>query len=293
MDWIIPISPAETSRGFMQPETATAAHQALRTNGVALLRPVFARDVISGLYQGYLDRYGGLDAKEMANRASAPPPNPFFNVGELRWDITPRIDGVFADPAVLANPLLRSFLPLLLGNNSRLSAFTIVASFPGSAMQPIHRDSPHLFPGVRSGDDLPAYAIIASVPLVDVDLETGPTGFWLGSHLWPANQTASLDTMTRIPFARGDCMLFDYRTLHAGLGNRSQRVRPVLYMAYTRRWYFDEMNYENRTPLNMPLETYLTLPEAIRPMLFRVYSQAMHSRHITEDMPRWPEKPAG
>jgi hypothetical protein len=293
MDWDISISADEGARGHMTPETGTAVHRALRTHGVALLRQAFPDDVMGKLHREFLDRYGGLDARQMANRASAPAPNPIFNVGEMRWDITPRMDGAFADPAVFANPLLRNFLPLLLGGTLRLSAFTIVASFPGSAMQETHRDGPHLFPEGRFGDELPAYAIIVSVPLVDVDQETGPTGFWLGSHLWPANRSADLDAVVGIPSRRGDCILYDYRTLHVGLANQSQHVRPLLYMAYTRRWYYDETNYENRIALDMSLDTYLALPEAVRSILFRAFSQAMQSKYVSRSMPRRSEKPAG
>jgi hypothetical protein len=291
MDWIVPVSIDERARGYMRSEKATAVHGALRAHGVALLRGAFAEGLIDRLYSEYLERYGGLSAEEMTERAREPAPNPFFNVGERRWDVTPRIDGPFADPGVLANPLLHSFLPLVLGNNLRLSAFTIVASYPGSAMQSIHRDSPVLFPEAKATEALPPYSIVVSLPLIDVDRETGPTGFWLGSHKWAAADLPEYDTVTAAPLRRGDCLLYDYRTLHVGLPNQSRGVRPVLYMAFTRRWYFDEMNYENRTPLDMPLETYLGFPESIRPMLFRVYSQAMHARHLAATMPRWPANP--
>jgi ectoine hydroxylase-related dioxygenase (phytanoyl-CoA dioxygenase family) len=286
MDWMISVSADEGARGLMQPETAAAVHRALRVHGVALLQQAFSEDVMGTLHQEFLHRYGGLDDRQMADRASAPAPNPFVNVGEMRWDITPRIDGALADPAVFANPLLRNFLPLLLGGDSRLSAFTIVTSFPGATMQETHRDSRPLFPETRSGDQVPAYAIIVSVPLVDVDLEMGPTGFWLGSHLWPADRAGDLDTVTGIPSRRGDCVLYDYRTLHAGLANQSQQVRPLLYMAYTRRWFYDEVNYENRIALDMPLDTYLALPEAVRPMLFWVFSEAMRSKYVSRSVPR-------
>jgi hypothetical protein len=55
-------------------------------------------------------------------------------------------------------------------------------------------------------------------------------------------------------------------------------------MAYTRRWYYDETNYENRIALDMSLDTYLALPEAVRPMLFRVFSQVMQSKYVSRSM---------
>jgi hypothetical protein len=52
-------------------------------------------------------------------------------------------------------------------------------------------------------------------------------------------------------------------------------------MAYTRRWFYDEANYANRIALDMSLDTYLALPEAVRPMFFRVFSQAMTSKYVS------------
>ena len=95
-----------------------------------------------------------------------------------------------------------------------------------------------------------------AVPLVDVDLETGPTGVWLGSHRSGRVVAVQGKDMTACALQRGDCMMLDYRTLHAGLPNRSGQARPIVYMVYGRRWFFDDVNYINRIPLDMPLEHY-------------------------------------
>jgi hypothetical protein len=49
-------------------------------------------------------------------------------------------------------------------------------------------------------------------------------------------------------------MLVDYRTMQAGLANMSERVRPILYLAYERPWFFDFGNHIRRIPLDLPLE---------------------------------------
>jgi len=89
---------------------------------------------------------------------------------------------------------------------------------------------------------LPAHAINVAIPLIDVAVETGPTGIWLGSHKWPESYIPPPEAMTSVPFQRGDCILVDYRTLHTGLPNHSNLVRPIIYMTYARTWFFDECN---------------------------------------------------
>jgi hypothetical protein len=65
-----------------------------------------------------------------------------------------------------------------------------------------------------------------------------------------------------MPGQRGDCMLVDYRTMRAGLANMSERVRPILYLAYERPWFFDFGNHIRRIPLDLPLEQYHQVPPA-------------------------------
>jgi len=278
MDWIIPVSERERADGALFPSTAEATRRALRTEGLALLRGTFPAAVIHGLHQEYLGQYGALSSRQMADRAKDPPPNPFLEVGDARYEITPRMKGRFGNPEVFANPLLCRFLASLLGENMRLSGFTIVVSFPGSTVQHVHRDHLHLFADL--GPVLPVYAINIAVPLVDVNLETGPTGVWPGSHRWQDTQIPSPETATRVSFQRGDCVILDYRTLHLGLPNQSNTVRPILYMVYARTWFFDEVNHEGRTSLDMSLETYHSLPVSVRPLVLRAYSQAMRAQML-------------
>jgi hypothetical protein len=282
MDWIIAVSKAERAAEALSPETAEAAFRALRVEGVAILRGLFSETFVDGLYKEYIAQFGALNAGEMNARAKSPPPHPFLKVGGKRYDITPRIVGAFADPAIFADPILMNILRHLLGSDLKLGGFTIVVSFPEAPGQHIHRDHPQLFPEGNLGSVLPAHAINVAVPLVDVDIETGPTGIWLGSHRWADSQRSESGAMTRVPYQRGDAVLVDYRTLHTGLPNQSRRMRPVLYMVYSRTWFSDDTNYKNRTSLNMPLETYRGLPEAAQDLLLRAYSQAMRSRQVAE-----------
>jgi len=282
MDWIIPVSQAESTAGSLLRATASAAYDAMRKSGCVLLRGVFPAGAIDALYREYQSQYGAMDSRQMAEQSAKPLPNPFLEVGGGRYEITPRMSGVFGAPELFANVLLRRFLIPLLGSDMRLSGFTIVVSHPGAPLQHIHRDHAHLFAEPGVGSRLPVYAVNVSVPLIDVDLETGPTGIWPGTHMWPEGEVPTPETATMIPFQRGDCILMDYRTLHTGLPNRSTCARPIIYMVYTRTWFFDEVNHAGRAPLDMPLEKYLSLPETVRPLLLRAFSQAMRERQSSQ-----------
>lgn len=91
--------------------------------------------------------------------------------------------------------------------------------------------------------------------------------------------------MTIVPYQRGDGVLLDYRMLHSGSPNRSRRMRPILYMTYSRTWFFDETNYKSRTSLDMSLETFMSLPEAARHLLWRAYAQIMRAKQGAESEP--------
>lgn len=279
MDWIVPVSPAERAGQALSADTTRAARAALAQYGCLILKSVFETAFVDALMEQFVARYGAQDPAEMSRRARQPAPNPVLEVGERRFEIAVQMSGRFAAPQLFANPLLCGLLQPILGQDMRLSGFTAVVSYPGAAQQHVHQDHPLLFTEPGMSASLPAYAINVAVPLVDVDAQTGPTGLWPGSHLWPP-ALPSPDTVTMVPFQRGDCILLDYRTIHTGLPNRGTRARPILYMVYARTWFFDELNHVGRTSLDMSLEQFDTFPEPTKHLLMRVFSQAMRARQM-------------
>jgi Phytanoyl-CoA dioxygenase (PhyH)/SEC-C motif len=283
MDWVVEISAGETAGGALAPETEAAAHAAFREHGCVLLRGMFPPATVEAMHQEYLAQFGTLDKAAMGVAAEKPAPNRFLAVGDARFDITPRITGAFGRPDVFANPRLLKLLGPQLGSEIHLSNFTVVVSHPGSPPQHIHRDLGHLFPEGAVGPTLPVYAVNVAVPLIDIDLRTGPTGVWLGSHRWPSI-LGQFGNMTICALRRGDCMLLDYRTLHAGMPNASGGLRPIVYMVYARPWFFDNANHVSRIPLDMPIEHYNKLPASLQPLLTRAFSYAVRARwHEVDD----------
>ena len=278
MDWIVAVSASETASGELAPETESAALAAFQEHGCVLLRGALPVSTIEAMHQEYVAQFGTMGVAEMRAVAAQPPPNRLLEVGGSRYDITLRMTGAFGRPEVFANPLLLKILRPLLGRGMHLSNFTSVVSYPGAPKQHPHRDCSHLFEGPAVGPGLPVYAVNVAVPLIDVDLETGPTGVWLGSHRLAQTATVQDSAMTTCALQRGDCVMLDYRTLHAGLPNLSGRARPIVYMVYARPWFFDDVNHVNRIPLDMSVEHYEALPASVRPLLIRAYSHATRTR---------------
>jgi Phytanoyl-CoA dioxygenase (PhyH)/SEC-C motif len=277
MDWVVTVSPGETAGGELAPANEKAAYAALEQNGCVLLRGAFPLSTIEAMHREYSSQFGALDLAAMQAEAAKPPPNRFLKVGEARFDITVEMTGVFGMPDAFANRLLLKFLRPLLGEEMRLSNFTTVVAHPGAPQQHLHRDHGHLFfqPGV--GPNLPVYAVNVAVPLIDVDIAIGPTGVCFGSHRWMQNPEIPTP-MTVCTWRRGDCVLLDYRTMHAGMANFSQQARPIMYMVYACPWFFDDINHVNRISLDMPLDHYEELPESMRTLLLRAFSFATRAR---------------
>jgi ectoine hydroxylase-related dioxygenase (phytanoyl-CoA dioxygenase family) len=274
VDWIVTVSYEERAFGALNATTTKQALDSLAENGCVLLRGSFQERVVDSLYREFMSRYGSLDAHAMAAKSKEPPPTPVMEVGANRFEIALKMTGAFAALEVFANPLLLRLLAPLLGNDLRLSGFTAVASYPGASVQHIHRDHAHLFADNSVGAQLPTYAVNVSVPLIDVDTETGPTGIWPGSQHLPDTHRFSAETATVEEFRRGDAILIDYRTFHTGMPNRSTKLRPILYMVYSRSWFFDEVNHTQRSSLDVPMETLRTMPAHMQSLLLRAYRAA-------------------
>jgi hypothetical protein len=280
---IVPVSDAERGRGTLTPETTLIALTALHEQGTVILRGIYPAAFIDQLYQEFCNRYGGQGLAGMSALSQAPFPNPVQKVGDGRFEIAMRMTGPFGQPLLFGNPLLVNFLGPLLGNDlMRLGSVTAVASFPGAEMQHIHRDHQQLFHEfAQIGPALPLYAVNCSIPLIDIDAVMGPTAIWPGSHRWSEKQEASPHQgMASVPFQRGDAVLMDYRTMHTGLPNNSQTVRPILYLVYTREWFFDDNNHRGRAPLDIPLDHLQLLPADLRALMMRAFQQQVRARQL-------------
>jgi ectoine hydroxylase-related dioxygenase (phytanoyl-CoA dioxygenase family) len=222
----------------LDPETTAQAAAAFDTAGCLLVERALDVGVIDAMHDAFTERYHeflGADRRDDT-----------LEVGTGRSMVTVRLEPPFASPAVYASPVLLPVVAALMGR-AQLFAFGCVVSRPGAPDQHVHRDNPGLFGDPAIDTRLPTYAVSVLIPLVDMDEETGTTRLWPGTHRVPdvpPNQLP-VDPIIR----RGDALLADYRLVHGGTANRSQRPRPLLYNVYARPWFTDRSNYEKQRPL--------------------------------------------
>jgi len=136
----------------------------------------------------------------------------------------------------------------ILGEECRLTVMGCMLSQPGSQTQQWHSDGDHL----SEHEHLPPYAVNVFVPLVDVDASLGPTEFVPTTHLLFNYDPALPVPSVTIPTPAGECLLFDYRVKHRGLGNRGTHARPMMYITYGTKAWADRDNFSRKRYAKLP-----------------------------------------
>lgn len=231
-------------------------------HGCVLLKGVFAQDYMGELHRAFVATYSQYFEDREFDDA--------LKVGPQRIQVTVAIEGPFNSPRLYANNFILPVLKLVLGEHLILGSFGAVVSLPGAPNQHRHRDHPNIYElsETEATDPwvdvvLPPYALNCIVPLVPLNAINGTTHLWPGSHLVPKNKGELMPSVDPVVDV-GDCLLVDYRLLHAGKANHSANPRPILYNMYCRPWFRDSRNYRQQRPIRIPHEEYLRVPEEFR-----------------------------
>jgi hypothetical protein len=236
MEKKILLSEKEVQEGAWHANTLKMAEHLFLVHGYLNVENLYPKEFVRAIADAYMQQF--LFDEELTELKTG------TMVSHKRY-ITPiPLEGAFNDARLYANPLLLALLKQLLGPNLILSSLGAVTSFSGSMDQHPHADYFPLFEGKPEATAyLPPYAITVAVPLIDIDLLNGPTKVWPGSHhVYPVEMSMSSYEKHLVCGPIGSCYLWDYRTFHAGGSNHSDAARPLLYMAYTRRWFHDFLN---------------------------------------------------
>lgn len=175
-----------------------------------------------------------------------------------RYDMLYGTDAAPFDGAPLRDDApWRPLVDELLGGEATLLFCGLLMTLGGAAEQPWHTDGEHLFgPEVPI---LPPHCLNVFVPLVDITPEIGGTELCPGSHHLtrgvPEIYEQSAEHVRTIGWRgrplpleipAGSALLFDYRLLHRGLANRTDRIRPILYFTFAKPWFRDVHNFPRR-----------------------------------------------
>ena len=131
----------------------------------------------------------------------------------------------------------------LLGGSCKVHSVGCVFSLPGAGEQYWHSDGTHEGPAAGWADvDDPRkaaagpHAVCVFVPLVELTKTNGYTEFWKGSQhfasLMDKKGEQTLPGGTDAIVGEGDAIVYDFRTVHRGMANSSQSIRPIMYVLY-------------------------------------------------------------
>jgi hypothetical protein len=154
----------------------------------------------------------------------------------------------FTDPVLKENAPWLPIVYSMLGEDAVLKYTGLITSFPGSLDQPWHGDGPHLF---ESQLQCPPHALNVFIPLHEITEQLGPTEFVPGSHKI-ANASRDNELLKTNPkgvlsisplLDAGTILLYDYRVIHRGTQNCSDRSRHMFYLLYTKPWFNENINF--------------------------------------------------
>jgi ectoine hydroxylase-related dioxygenase (phytanoyl-CoA dioxygenase family) len=248
----IRLSENELTEGTLDPATRLLVRQAFNNAGVVIIENVFAPEYIVSLRNAFASCY----ARHLMDRES----DETLKVGDKRIMVPVEVAEQFNAPQLYANPLLFPLMQDMLGQECVLGSLGAVTALPGAEDQHIHRDHPFLFQEEAIDTLMPAYAVNVIIPLIAVDEHHGTTRVWPGSHrIWPPDEAKQLPSEDPV-VPLGSCILMDYRLLHGGTANRSQEMRPILYVIYHRPWFKDYVNFAKVRELRISAEEYSNIP---------------------------------
>lgn len=255
------VTPEERAQGALTTENLERAVRTFREAGFVVLEGVYEPGFVAGLrdaYQRLIERYladrGGIDALDGKT------------FGKNHIGIHPALTAPWSDARIVANPFADQVMSHLLGADYQCGYYHSNATYPGSDIQPMHRDSPALFSGEEMSVPHPVVNLVLNVPLVDFTLENGSTEVWPGTHLlvdrFGETRANAAERLASFPSVRtnvpaGSLVLRDLRLFHRGMPNRSDHVRPMLALVYVRGW-------RTTGELPIPRATWDAWPERAR-----------------------------
>lgn len=158
--------------------------------------------------------------------------------GCIRYDLKQPLDGVTL--SAVQNALSSGLASILLGasgDDALLCELGVIASTPGALRQPVHPDT------VCTGEKDEKPIFTSFIALQDVTDNMGPTCLIPATNNVAAHKAlcgieyqSHIDLLANSPNIRGtirkgDCIIFDSRTLHCGGENFSDLRRVLMYIS--------------------------------------------------------------
>lgn len=244
--------------GLADSEEIHAARDCFTRHGYVILDRIVPEARVNALHAEFNERYAHFLQDRETEES--------LEVGQRRFMVPVHFSGGFGDPLIFANPYVVALVRQLLGHNAILEAYGAINSLSGAEAQHVHRDGTMLF-GTDLAPLLPAHALTFALPLIEMNELHGTTAIWPDSHRWKEENSQVPPEIPVIPV--GSCLLWDFRLLHSGTVNRSDRHRPMVYATYARHWYRDALNFQKNTQKRLVFtpDFFDSIPEDTRVLL--------------------------
>ena len=229
-------TPSERRKGKLSEAHLQLALRTLRDTGFAVVERALPEDWIA-------------EARDRCNRdvkayLKDPAAKKKFLVdAKGHVGMPPKRKSPYMDSLAVANPYATPILDASLGAEVFCTYYNTNITWPGSAVQALHRDTHLLFPEL--GVPLPPHTVVVNIMLVDFTVENGATEVWPGSHLivdGPEDRGVPLEVRARaLPSVRtvvpaGSLVVRDLRMWHRGMPNQTDIIRSMLSIVYFRRF---------------------------------------------------------
>ena len=233
------VSTSEKKSGKLGAESLALAVRTFRDAGVVVVEDAIDKGLLKKAQADYdlqladyLKSKGGLDALEGKT------------FGKNHIGFFPDMRTIIADETLAANSIAVQVMNELLGANLACSFYHTNTACPGSGIQPVHRDSSHLF-GTEMSVAHPVASLVLNIPFCDFTEFNGSTEYWAGSHLIVdrgseessklVERTSALPS-SRLNIALGSFALRDLRVWHRGMPNQADYFRTMLAIVYHREF---------------------------------------------------------
>lgn len=228
-----------------------------REYGTVVIENAFPRDLVEQISNIVFEKYDDyFEDREYKDN---------LVLGDKRRMVTLGLEGALNSPRLYGSEILVGMLKNLLDEDYVMGGLNAVVSLPGSRDQGLHKDYSPLFKSETNHDThvTPPFAIAMLIPLIDMRREHGTTSFRKGSHLVPEQMPYEMPTQEPL-LKMGDCVVFDYRTAHEGLGNQTDEVRPLLCVIHHRVWFRDALNYNQQKDVLISEDELAKVPDDLK-----------------------------
>ena len=249
------LSAAERCTGAPSAFTASVVWALLRICGVVVVEGAIELPEIEAAHakqSAAFERFRAQNIVKDQQYGDLAETSEYGERGESRYEVK------LSDPEMTFSKLalnrwVLAVAKLVLSNAIEIDTFSAVTSLGGAPTSHWHNDVPSVYKHTMMWPTmLPAQGVVVVVPLVELNATTGPTEFYMGSHVnmggnqfWTDRDETPLTRQLALSAKLGSVVVFDMRLRHRGTANRGVRPRPILYVGIVHDWYFDRVNFKD------------------------------------------------